>query len=129
MTPSPIKPITVKLGGVEYELKFGPSAEYVADALGVNVQDFAAGIATRKVGTFAVFVKLFSAMVAHHFVRQNQVVPSPEHWALVVEGEADPYKKIAEIGEAVMQVLLAKYRASAPAKLREPAPIQEQTLN
>jgi hypothetical protein len=125
-TGSPLgSKITVTLQGVAYDLRYSALAEYVADDLGVNVPQFVAGIRERNAGNLSTFLKLFSAMVAHYFTARRQPIPSPEHWAAVLDEE--PPEKGSEIFQAVADCLASKIRASAQrVKLREPTPAQPE---
>ena len=122
VTGSPVKYPSVKLGGVEYTLKFSVLAEFIADDLRLNLREFFNGLRGDNVGTLAGFLKLFSAMVAHNFVALGQPVPKPEHWAAVLDRE-EP-SKTAEVCQAVGECLQAKMLASAKVRLQEPAPSQ-----
>jgi hypothetical protein len=124
MTPSPqpIKWPSVIINGIRYEAKFGPLAEYVADTLGLDLQQFFSGLRQRNVGTLSNMVKLWTAMVAHNFVSQQQPIPSPEYWAMIADQHPE---KLKEMFAAVTEALQLKIQASAGIRLQEPAPIQE----
>ena len=128
MTPTPAKDPRVEIGGQSYTLKYGPTAEFIAGNLGVDIPLFLRSMADRTPKAFSNFLNLFSAMVAHHFIRLKQTPPAPEQWAIVLEdlSEDDRAAKIAEIAEAVMAVILPKLKASAATvRLQEPTPKTE----
>ena len=126
---SPTKDPTVTIAGTTYTLKYGPTAEYIVDQQGVDVGIFLRSLGNKQTPkAFSTFLGMFSAMVAHHFIRLRQDPPTAAQWAMALEDipEADRSEKIKEIAEAVMKVLMPKIQASAATvKLQEPTPITE----
>lgn len=127
----PIKWPEVTISGITYSLKMGPTASFVADELRVDFQKFFSGLQTQNVGTFSDFIKIFSAMVAHHWAgRPNQVAPTPTEWMAKLEvlPDAESRAKCKEICQAVGATLRLKMEETAALRLQEPAPGQERPL-
>lgn len=124
---SPTTNASITLGGQTYELKYGASAEFIAGNLGVNVSTMLRAFAEKTPQGFSDLLKLFSGLVAHHFLRLRQPVPTPEQWAMVIEDAGDRDAQLAlveQISAAVVAAVFPKIKAPA-VKLREPAPVQE----
>lgn len=122
VTLAPGQPVSVTIAGVAYTLKFSILAEYEADALGVDVRQFLGGLRDASVGTLSNFMKLFSAMVAHHFVALKQPAPTPAQWAAAID--AEPTGKLREVCDAVGKCLISKMQASSAVRLQEATPAQ-----
>ncbi len=129
---TPTKEPRVELAGTTYTLKYGPTAEYMVDQLGVDISIFLRSLADNEhhktPKRFSTFLGMFSAMVAHHFVRLKQEPLTPLQWSAVLEDmtEADRLVKVGEMANSVMAVLMPKLQASAQTvKLQEPAPRTE----
>ncbi len=115
---SPTSNPIVKLAGVEYELKYGVLADLKASEMEITPSMLLQDAAKKNPRFFADYLKLFSAMVSHHFTRQHMPIPTPEYWAEIIEAEApgDRNAQVAlcgEIADKVVQVLFPNWHAAA----------------
>lgn len=127
-TQSPIEDPTIEIGGATYSLRFSLVAELIADELGLDITDFFASLRTRNSGKLTAYMKLFSAMVGHHFIGLHQQPPTHHDWMARIDALGKPASdaKFRELCEAVGKCLSAKIQASAAVKLQETAPAQER---
>ncbi len=126
MTPSPVKLQEVTISGVTYQLKFGTLAELTCSEMGVSIGSFIREMATPH--AFSDYLKLFSGMVAHHFLRNAQPIPNPQQWAMTIEAQGDRETQLKICGtiiDAVRNTIFVPNLSAATVTLREPAPSPE----
>jgi hypothetical protein len=99
----PIDYPVVVVGGIALQLKLSLLSQYVLDDLGVDGRKLPELMAREGAGIVVLMFKLFSALVAHHYVALKQPVPAPEFWASQISPE-EP-EKFREICKAVYEAL------------------------
>lgn len=127
-TKAPSLGTPVKIGGVVYTPKFSLLFETEADDMGVDLKRFIGGLRDSNTGTLSNYMKLWAAMVSHHFLPLHQDPPSARQWAAAIDEEEDPAAKLREVCDAVGSCLMAhmksKMQASSAVRLQETTPVQ-----
>ncbi len=126
MTPSPVKYEEVTISGTVYQLKFGAIAEYIMSELGVSLTTFRKDIGSPQ--AFSIYLKVFSALVAHHFRRQGLSVPTPDQWAGIIEAQGDRAVQLKISNSIIDAVVLTFYPNVRPTvEMREPVSVMDST--
>lgn len=101
---APIEYPTVKIGQDTYTLKMSLGAQVMMDNAGVAlgmIPELAKN--PYAVGQLTLMMKLFAALVAHHFVEAGQPIPTFEYWAHRIEPE-EWFECLKAMPEAVSKV-------------------------
>lgn len=113
---SPIAYPTVTIDGKEYSVKFSMLAQYVLDDEGIDTRQLQEMMTKPGAGKVALFMKLFAAGVAHHFVEIKAPIPTAAEWSARLGDDS------AKFGEIVKAVKAAMGKAPSPADAAPPAP-------
>ena len=116
---SPIQYPIVTIEGTPYTVKFSMLAQYVLDDAGIDTRQLQEMLTRPGAGKVALFMKLFAAGVAHHFVEQKEPVPTAAEWSARLGDDS------AKFGEIVRAVKAAMGKAPSPEAAAPPAPTTE----
>jgi len=117
----------ITIGEDTYTVKFSMLSQFILDEAGIGPNELKVlGAETSRPGKVSLMFKLFAAGVAHHFVNQNQPVPSAAQWAARLGEDPDHIFKM--ICEAVVAAIK---KAPSPAAAAEapPKPAASEAIN
>lgn len=123
----PIQPTLIKIGGIEYPLKWSLLAEYVLDGKGLDMnqclQKFVDLGKGQTSGVLVIALDLLAAMSAQYFVERGEKPLTAEQWALRLPDDQQERRKVfGAVGEALIKALPvpAKTAQAEPAKTEVP---------
>jgi hypothetical protein len=114
---APTKTATVKVGMSEYQIQWGPLAEYILSARGLTTSSILPGLVTPK--AVALKIEMLRAFTAHMF-RTAELPESPEWAARLFPGQLDD-------AFLAMRGLLIDAKVWVSLEKNAPAPTMEQT--
>jgi hypothetical protein len=110
---------TITIDGQILRLEFSTLTEHLLDSQGLDLRAFLHVAAAQKPGRLSMSFRIFSALVAHHFVAQQQPIPSPEYWALRLATPDAVRELVEKVAHAVLIKLRPVLTPEARAKLAQ----------
>jgi len=114
---APTKTATVKVGKSEYQIQWGPLAEYILSARGLTTSSILPGLVTPK--AVALKIEMLRAFTAHIF-RTAELPESPEWAARLFPGQLDD-------AFLAMRGLLIDAKVWVSLEKNAPAPMEQTT--